>query len=495
MTSLGHSGADSSSTASRPVRSASSISPSVRTCSQPAALMWPRNELGYERRWTSPSPIAVASIPPPECTTTWSIAAPSVDANHVERRNRSRPPSANVTPGTVCMRRVPSISRATFSSSGTVNGSSSMGPRQWRPRARPGRASTGCAGTARGRLRDLDRERRRALDLGLVLPRRGGEPPAPAGEDADADARGRRAVDPLHLLVADGEGLGLVGARARVGVVGAGLHGGLDRHLRDVERHSAPPWGTLSGPTARPNRGILPGATDGTLDVPDVAHRDVERPADDARRTRAGATHPMPIERAAAIRSIELAAPPPSSARRSCPMSHYFSNVTVFDGRTVKTKQGVHVAARRDRVGRRRTRGRRGSRAPPPRSTARAARSRPGLIDCHVHLSFDGGADFAGEAGASRRRTPRSRPRATRPVIWSTASRPCATWAASDSSICDVGRGGRRRAHPGPAGPGGRAGAHDHRRPRAQHRAGARGRRAPTPSAARCARRSRAARA
>ena len=46
VTSLGHSGADSSSTASRPVRSASSISPSVRMCSQPAALMWPRNEFG-----------------------------------------------------------------------------------------------------------------------------------------------------------------------------------------------------------------------------------------------------------------------------------------------------------------------------------------------------------------------------------------------------------------------------------------------------------------
>ena len=70
VTSLGHSGADSSSTASRPVRSASSIRPSVRTCSQPAALMWPRNEFGYDRRCTSPSAMAVASNPPPECTTT-----------------------------------------------------------------------------------------------------------------------------------------------------------------------------------------------------------------------------------------------------------------------------------------------------------------------------------------------------------------------------------------------------------------------------------------
>ena len=146
VTSLGHSGADSSSTAWLPVRSASSINPSVRTCSQPAALMWPRNELGYERRCTSPSAMAVASRPPPECTTTWSIAAPSDEANHVERRKRSRPPSANVTPGTVCMRRVPSISRATFSSSGTVNGSSSMEPRHDATTGSTGESSTGVPG-------------------------------------------------------------------------------------------------------------------------------------------------------------------------------------------------------------------------------------------------------------------------------------------------------------------------------------------------------------
>ena len=78
-------------------------------------------------------------------------------------------------------------------------------------------------------------------------------------------------------------------------------------------------------------------------------------------------------------------------------MSHYFSNVTVFDGRTVKTKQGVHVAggtiewvgphARAPRVARA---------ASDVDGTGRTLT--PGLIDCHVHLSFDGGADFAGEA-------------------------------------------------------------------------------------------------
>jgi imidazolonepropionase-like amidohydrolase len=78
-------------------------------------------------------------------------------------------------------------------------------------------------------------------------------------------------------------------------------------------------------------------------------------------------------------------------------MSHYFSNVGVFDGRTVKTKQGVHVAGGTIQWV--------GPHARAPR-VARAASEvegngrtlTPGLIDCHVHLAFDGGRDFAGEA-------------------------------------------------------------------------------------------------
>ena len=78
-------------------------------------------------------------------------------------------------------------------------------------------------------------------------------------------------------------------------------------------------------------------------------------------------------------------------------MSYYVSNVTLFDGRTVKTKQGVHIAGGAiEWVG---------SHARAPR-IARAASEiegsgrtlTPGLIDCHVHLSFEGQADFAGEA-------------------------------------------------------------------------------------------------
>lgn len=78
-------------------------------------------------------------------------------------------------------------------------------------------------------------------------------------------------------------------------------------------------------------------------------------------------------------------------------MATYVSNVTVFDGRTMRTKAGVllgdgHVEWI-------------GAHARSPR-IARAAEEiegagrtlGPGLIDCHVHLCFDGSADFAGEA-------------------------------------------------------------------------------------------------
>ena len=86
VTSLGQSLAASSSTASVPTRSASATRPSGGMCSQPAAAMCPRNEFGKERRCISPSPMAVASIPPPVCTTVWSMSAPSLDPNTVCRR-------------------------------------------------------------------------------------------------------------------------------------------------------------------------------------------------------------------------------------------------------------------------------------------------------------------------------------------------------------------------------------------------------------------------
>ena len=75
----------------------------------------------------------------------------------------------------------------------------------------------------------------------------------------------------------------------------------------------------------------------------------------------------------------------------------YVSNVTLFDGRTVKQRAGVLVDEGRVAWV--------GAHARAPRSARDAdeidGRGRtltPGLIDCHVHLCFDGGADFAGES-------------------------------------------------------------------------------------------------
>ena len=78
-------------------------------------------------------------------------------------------------------------------------------------------------------------------------------------------------------------------------------------------------------------------------------------------------------------------------------MATYFASVALFDGRTLKTKQGVLVADGRIRwVGAH-------ARAPKAAAAATEVDGRgmtltPGLIDCHVHLCFDGSADFAGEA-------------------------------------------------------------------------------------------------
>jgi imidazolonepropionase-like amidohydrolase len=78
-------------------------------------------------------------------------------------------------------------------------------------------------------------------------------------------------------------------------------------------------------------------------------------------------------------------------------MSTYVANVTLFDGRSLRTKMGVLVSdGHVEWVG---------PHARAPR-VARAAVEvdgvgktlTPGLIDCHVHLCFDGEADFAGEA-------------------------------------------------------------------------------------------------
>ena len=75
----------------------------------------------------------------------------------------------------------------------------------------------------------------------------------------------------------------------------------------------------------------------------------------------------------------------------------YVSNVTVFDGKTTKQRAGVLVDEGQVVWV--------GAHARAPRSArdadeidGRGKTLTPGLIDCHVHLCFDGGADFAGES-------------------------------------------------------------------------------------------------
>jgi imidazolonepropionase-like amidohydrolase len=79
--------------------------------------------------------------------------------------------------------------------------------------------------------------------------------------------------------------------------------------------------------------------------------------------------------------------------------STYVADVTLFDGRRVRRRHGVLLEG--DRIAWV------GPHARAPREAGRArgvdgsgATLTPGLVDCHVHLSFDGSNDFAGEAAA-----------------------------------------------------------------------------------------------
>jgi imidazolonepropionase-like amidohydrolase len=78
-------------------------------------------------------------------------------------------------------------------------------------------------------------------------------------------------------------------------------------------------------------------------------------------------------------------------------MATYIANVSLFDGRSLRTKAGVLVSDGRVAWA--------GPHARAPRSAAAASEIdgtertlSPGILDCHVHLCFDGGADFAAEA-------------------------------------------------------------------------------------------------
>ena len=78
-------------------------------------------------------------------------------------------------------------------------------------------------------------------------------------------------------------------------------------------------------------------------------------------------------------------------------MATYVSNVSLFDGRTVRHRAGVLVADGRIEWLGAHARATRSARAA-DEIDGRGRTLTPGLIDCHVHLCFDGSADFAGEA-------------------------------------------------------------------------------------------------
>ena len=76
----------------------------------------------------------------------------------------------------------------------------------------------------------------------------------------------------------------------------------------------------------------------------------------------------------------------------------YLADATLFDGARVRRRQGVLVEGGRIAWVGPHTRAPRGARD--AEELARGGTVTPGLIDAHVHLMFDGSADFAAEAAA-----------------------------------------------------------------------------------------------
>jgi imidazolonepropionase-like amidohydrolase len=80
-------------------------------------------------------------------------------------------------------------------------------------------------------------------------------------------------------------------------------------------------------------------------------------------------------------------------------MATYVSDVTLFDGRSVKRRAGVLVSDGTIEWVGSHARAPRAARSAEP-VDGRGKTLTPGLIDCHVHLCYDGSADFAAEARA-----------------------------------------------------------------------------------------------
>ena len=164
-------------------------------------------------------------------------------------------------------------------------------------------------------------------------------------------------------------------------------------------------------------------------------------------------------------------------------MPTYVSNVTLFDGKTVKQRAGVLVDDGRVAWV--------GAHARAPRSArgadeidGRGKTLTPGLIDCHVHLCFDGGADFAGESRemtSDAVATVKAVRNAARTLDHGVTT--VRDLGGRGDSVIQVARRRRARSRRRTQDPRGRPRAHDHGRPRPQRRVRARGRRTRRPAA------------
>ncbi len=126
MVASGHSGADRRATASLATRSALPGRSKRRMTSYPPDSNWPK-AWGYDRRWVSASPTAVASMPPPHSTRCWLMRWPWLETNHFRVSQAVTKARARATPSTACIVVVTSTRRSAFSASDTAKGSSTCG--------------------------------------------------------------------------------------------------------------------------------------------------------------------------------------------------------------------------------------------------------------------------------------------------------------------------------------------------------------------------------
>src|SRR5918995_7248493 len=192
-----HTGADSRAWACSAISAAWVTRSRPRTSSQPWVPYCPRTP-GYDRRWVSPSPMAVASTMAPHSTTRWSTRLPSLDTNHFSVSHTWYDAVAWGTPASTAAP-VAATSRSPRSASPTSSsGCSSQRDDHESTTTGAGDRVSGGPGT-----------RAQAGDLGL-------------GQVLDHPVAG------LHRLQPDHHDPG-------VGVVGPGGQGGLDRGGGDIE--------------------------------------------------------------------------------------------------------------------------------------------------------------------------------------------------------------------------------------------------------------------